>query len=407
MNSFSTWLTTSFVILGGLTPAEWLVGFLVIIQVPAAVVLLSRLFQALGRIPPLQPVLQDHPDWAGQVTVIIPTLNEGARIQPCLAGLKLQGAAIREVIVVDSRSQDDTVAKVLAVQAEDPRFRVITDPPLPPDWIGRPWALHQGFLHADPHSTWILGLDADTRPQGGLVNSLLQEAQRGSWDLLTAAPRFLLEHLGEAWLQPSLLMTLIYRFGAAGTSGDPERVMANGQCMLLRRQTLAAMGGYTAAKQSFCDDVTLARAAARQGFRVGFADGSPVLQVRMYTSLVETWREWGRSLDLKDGAPPGQVLVDGLFLLAVMGIPLPMGVVLTVLHSWQSDWIVERVLWGLNLGFLGIRCGMLAAVAPSYVRRPWTFWLSPLADPLAAARILISLFSRPKRWRGRDYSKQQ
>ena len=35
------------------------------------------------------------------------------------------------------------------------------------------------------------------------------------------------------------------------------------------------------------------------------------------------------------------------------------------------------------------------------------FWLSPLADPLAALRILLSTLRRPTRWRGREYGSLQ
>ena len=39
---------------------------------------------------------------------------------------------------------------------------------------------------------------------------------------------------------------------------------------LCRRSVLAQAGGYTSARNSFCDDVTLARNIAAQGFKVGF-----------------------------------------------------------------------------------------------------------------------------------------
>jgi dolichol-phosphate mannosyltransferase len=43
-------------------------------------------------------------------------------------------------------------------------------------------------------------------------------------------------------------------------------------------------------------------------------------------------------------------------------------------------------------------------VRSSYDAVQWSFWLSPLADPLAALRILISTLSVPKSWRGRSYA---
>jgi dolichol-phosphate mannosyltransferase len=43
------------------------------------------------------------------------------------------------------------------------------------------------------------------------------------------------------------------------------------------------------------------------------------------------------------------------------------------------------------------------ALASSYERKGVPFWLSPLADPLAAIRILLSTLRTPKRWRSREY----
>ncbi|HEY9662195.1 MAG TPA: glycosyltransferase, partial [Allocoleopsis sp.] len=139
---------------------------LVMIQLPAVAILLSRLLQAPRRTPPLLPQ-PATPNLLGQVSIVVPTLNEAARISPCLAGLTRQGYEVREIIVVDSRSQDNTVDLVKTAQVSDPRFRAMTDDPLPPDWVGRPWALHNGFLHSSEHSEWVLGIDADTQPQPG------------------------------------------------------------------------------------------------------------------------------------------------------------------------------------------------------------------------------------------------
>ncbi|MDX2273650.1 MAG: glycosyltransferase family 2 protein [Cyanobacteriota bacterium] len=382
---------------------EWLSLGLLMTQVPATLQLLMRLAAAPFRPAPLQPEAGD-PQHSGRVSVLVPTLNEAERIDPCLEGLHHQGSTLREVVVIDSRSQDETVAKVLAMQARDPRFRVVTDDPLPSGWVGRPWALHSGYLAAHPESDWILGIDADTRPQAGLVDSLLKVAMAENFDVVTLAPRFILKHWGEAWLQPSLLVTLIYRFGAVGDPPEtPERTMANGQCCLIRKSVLSEVSGYSLARHSFCDDVTLVRALAARGLRVGFLDGSCLIQVRMYTSLAETWREWGRSLDLKDASPAAQVWSDAWFLLMVQGIPLPLTLGLSVLRAWASSSWLLLGLWALNGGLVLFRWGLLLGIRHSYANPPWTFWLSPLADPLAVLRIILSSLQKPRRWRGRSY----
>lgn len=377
---------------------------ILLFQLPATGLLLGRLGRAPFRRPPLHPQPSD-PQRAGSVSVIVPTLNEAERIQPCLEGLHQQGAELAEVVVVDSRSQDETVPKVLAMQEQDPRFRVVTDDPLPPGWVGRPWALHSGWYASSDETEWILGIDADTQPQPGLIASVLQVATQEGFDVITLAPRFILEHWGEAWLQPALLITLIYRFGAVGQIGSsPERTMANGQCFLARKSVLQAVGGYQLARSSFCDDVTLVRGIAAQGYNVGFLDGSNLIQVRMYTSFQETWREWGRSLDLKDASTLWQTGQDWIFLAAVQGLPVAILGVLVALRVWQIESGVIWSLLGLNAGLVVFRWGLLLGIAHSYVRRPWTFWLSPLADPLAVARIGISALTRPRSWRGRSYA---
>ena len=380
---------------------------LLALQLPAVMVLLSRLLRGPTRRPPLCPV-RAHPDQIGAVSVVVPTLNEAARIAPCIEGLTQQTYEVREILVVDSRSTDGTPDIVRAAQRTDPRFRLLTDDPLPPDWVGRPWALHYGYTHSSSGSEWILGIDADTQPQPGLVPALITAAEAEGYDLVSLSPQFILKTPGEIWLQPALLMTLVYRFGPAGASDSgAERIMANGQCFLCRRDLLAGLGGYAVAKMSFCDDVTLARYAAQAGARVGFWDGALLLKVRMYEGLQETWKEWGRSLDLKDASSSGQVWSDLWFLTSVQALPwLGLPFLLMGLGA-EAPTLTVQLSSGLNLSLIAARIALQWAILPSYdlsqAAGRWMFWLSPLADPLAVLRIWLSSFRTPTSWRGRRY----
>ncbi|MCC5614186.1 glycosyltransferase [Nostoc sp. CHAB 5836] len=382
---------------------------LLLIQLPATAILFSRLLKGPRRHPPIEPQ-QPTPELLGSVSVVIPTLNEALRISPLLAGLSQQSYEVREIMVVDSKSSDGTPDLVKASQQKDPRFRLMTDDPLPSGWVGRPWALHNGFLYSSDASQWFLGLDADIQPHPGLVAGLVKTAEAQGYDLVSLSPQFILKYPGECWLQPALLMTLLYRFDPAGINTDqPERVMANGQCFLCRRSVLAAVGGYSSARSSFCDDVTLARNIAIQGYKVGFLDGAKVLKVRMYEGAMETWKEWGRSLDLKDATSRSQLWGDLWLLTSVQGLPLlivPTYLLISLPLSHLP--IPSLLLLGLNLFLVLIRFAMLIAIAPSYDRTSakgaWLFWLSPLADPLAVLRIFLSAFRTPREWRGRKYS---
>jgi dolichol-phosphate mannosyltransferase len=109
----------------------------------------------------------------------------------------------------------------------------------------------------------------------------------------------------------------------------------------------------------------------------------------MYESAAETWREWGRSIALPGVSGPGRQAADLAVVWLVLGLP-----VLRTLALRPAR---------LDLALLALRAALLAGLAEAYPRRGPAFWCSPLADPLAAVRLTLSVL-RPRRvWRGRRY----
>lgn len=382
--------------------------FLLGVQVVLLLVLLSRLMPGRTRRPPVRPVLTSRSETT--VTVVVATLNEAARIQPCLDGLMAQTAPMLEVLVVDSRSTDGTRELVAAASARDRRIRLLTDEPVPDGWVGKVWALETGLRQA--RGDWMLGIDADTVPAPGLVGAVVEAVERDGFDVASFSPRFEGQAPGERFVQPAMLVTLVYRCGAAGaTQPPPDRVLANGQCFLARRALLEQHGGYAPARASFSDDVTLARHLAARGARVGFLDGSEIIRVRSYASLGEMWREWGRSFDLKDATPLWRRWLDVALVWSTQALPLPFLLGLSVLAvlreratpSAPHDMLIEALLL-VNASALVVRLMMLIALRGSYAERGFPYWCSWLADIPAAIRLTISTARVPKRWRGRSYS---
>src|SRR5690606_10823390 len=72
-----------------------------------------------------------------RVSILIPARNEADAIGPCVqAALDAQRAKV-EVVVLDDDSRDETAAIVAAIARRDPRVRLESAPPLPPDWCGK------------------------------------------------------------------------------------------------------------------------------------------------------------------------------------------------------------------------------------------------------------------------------
>ena len=83
-------------------------------------------------------------------------------------------------------------------------------------------------------------------------------------DLVTASARFVCERPGERLLHPSMLASLVYRYGPSDADAPvaPGRVLANGQVTAVRRDA-AAGGGRLRAGRGAHDRRRRARAGAR------------------------------------------------------------------------------------------------------------------------------------------------
>ncbi len=336
-----------------------------------------------------------HRDSVGDVSVIVPVLNEEGRLQPCLQGLIAQGDEVAEILVVDGGSTDGTPALIEEFADRDARVRLVDASPIPSDWNGKAWGLQAGLDQA--RSPFVLTIDADVRANPALVRSLLDHADTTGLDVLSVATRQEIDGIGEGLLHPSMLTTLVYRFGIPGgryrTVSD---VQANGQCFLARRSVLEQVGGFAAVHDSICEDITLARRIVEHGHEVGFFEAGDLVAVRMYSDWRETWRNWPRSLPMRDRYFGIHGAIGLVEVLTIQALPLP---ILAI--SWMTRGQRTNRLASLNLLLLVTRLGILAGTARAYDHRPITYWLSPLADMPVAVRLITSALQRQHTWRGR------
>ncbi len=364
------------------------------------------------------------------VSVIVPVLNEVDRLAPCLDGLIAQGSEAREILVVDGGSGDRTQDLIRAYRARDDRVRLVDASPVPPGWNGKAWGLQVGLERSDPRAPWILTIDADVRPSAALTRSLLTHAGREGVAALSVATAQELSGPLEALPHPALLTTLVYRFGPPGHAARRVRAaQANGQCFLARRDALERCRAFVVARASICEDVTIARSLVAAGYAVGFYEvnkGENLVSVEMYRDWRDAWRNWPRSLPLRDqySGLGGSVL--GLCeVTLIQALPLPLCALLLPRlssplprtgecagPSAAAEGPVSRgvgvralgsegALLAVNAVLAAVRLGVLAGTARAYRRVPATYWLSPLCDLPVALRLWISLFQRRHTWRGR------
>lgn len=362
-------------------------GAFTVVRAACGAIALARVARGARREAPLTSA-SGAGDGAGHgadpsVSVVIPARNEQDRLGLCLEALA-DDPAVTEVVVVDDESTDATAAVAGAHGA-----LVVAAGPRPPAWAGKTWALQRGIGSAK--GEWVVALDADTRPARGLVRAAVQAARSSGADLLTVGGRFDCASPTERFLHPAMLATLVYRFGPPGTRRPPRptRALANGQCMVVPRDSFLVAGGFEPVAGSLVEDVALARRIAGGGGIVKFVDGGPLLDVVGYGSAAAVWHGWGRSLGLAEVTSAPSQAADLILVWAAMAAPLPR------LLTGRGD--------ALDVALVSLRIGVLAALAGSYRRRGLTWWLSPLADAAVALGLTATTLRPVRTWRGRTY----
>jgi len=331
------------------------------------------------------------------VSVLVPLRDEAHRAPPCLRALLAQRGVPRlEIVVLDDGSTDGTADVVREVAGGDPRLRLFTGTPPPPDWLGKPHACHQLAARADPAARVLIFVDADVVLQPGAVAAAVG-LLRG-FELITPYPRIVAETPGERLVQPLLQWSWLtfLPLRAMERSRRPSLVAAGGQFLVATRAGYERAGGHAAVRDRVLEDIELARAVKRSGGRVALADGSGIASCRMY----ETWRDltsgYTKSLWASFPSPVSAAAVV-LMLLLIYAAPPLLAVVGAAVAAWAWTWV------GATAYVLGVISRVISGRATGA-----RVWPDALAHPVSVA-VLGWLVARSYRlhrrggltWKGR------
>ncbi|MEJ7902245.1 MAG: hypothetical protein WKF63_10385, partial [Thermomicrobiales bacterium] len=207
----------------------------------------------------------------------------------------------------------------------------------------------------------------------------------------------------EAIVHPALLATLVYRYGIPGSATTSvEDVQANGQCFLALTDAMERIGGFCSGQGAISEDVTIARSLVAHGVAVGFfepASGVELVDVEMYDGCRDAWRNWTRSLPMRDHSSGYRWWLKMFEMTLTMGLPLVL--LLASGGRYRSGSSVRHGVIRLNLGLVMMRYGVAAGMRRAYRDTPATYWLSPLVDPAVCIKLWISALRRHHEWRGR------
>ncbi len=274
------------------------------VSVPLAPTLLYALpwlvpYLALIRLAKRDPNLnRTAPVTGPAVSVIIPARNEAAAIERVVRSILASTYPALEVLVVDDRSTDDTAAIAERIAATDRRLRVIRGDALPEGWYGKPWACYQGYRAAGGEI--LLFTDADTRHEPELIARALGAGAAAKADLVTVAPH---QECGSFWerlIMPQIwiLLGLRYQPDSVNHARHARDVIANGQFIMVRRESYEAVGTHATVRMEVVEDLALAQAFWRAGKVIRFAFAETLMTTRMYSNLREIIEGWSKNVYL-------------------------------------------------------------------------------------------------------------
>jgi chlorobactene glucosyltransferase len=347
-------------------------------------------------------LLTEKPEDLPFVSIIVPARNEERQIERCVRSLLAQEWVDFEIVAVDDVSTDATPQILARLAAEDSRLHVVEGAPLPPGWVGKPWALHQATQRAQ--GEWMLFTDADTEHAPRGVASALEYAVRSGLDVFSPLTDQELVSLAERAVLPSIFNLIVFAIGSLAEINDPARpqnAVLNGQYILIKRSALLALGGYAAVRDQIAEDLELARLIKRDGrFRLQLAGGKAFASTRMYRSFGEIWAGFTKNVFTGTGGNAANLLLGALFLFSISATPPLLAVRALARRRYVSA--IEAAA-----------CSLLAIGAMAYsfgrsgVDKRLALW-QPFGTAVFAAIALNSAFrvlsGRGVEWRGRTYS---
>ncbi len=363
---------------------------------------LWEIAQAGRTVPEIDPEQQSQlPSEAPLISVIVPAFNEQDGIGACLRSVLAQDYPNFELIFVNDRSNDNTLAIAESLIRNKTDAILLTVKDLPAGWTGKCHALNTAAQRAS--GEWLAFLDADTRLHKSALRQCYCEAVRRKVSMLTLSPRFVLKTFWEKALQPAFAAMSCILFPLSLVNDPDSKVAsANGMFYIINRQAYDRIGGHRDVKGLAVEDIGIGKRVKAAGLGLLFANGRSIMRTRMYTDFHETVSGWIRILS----ASMNYELMPTIKYLC-MHILVSFPILVTALHVyfWNSSGLIaELFLPGICIFGMTVASCLFC----SQIGAPKKYSVLLVIGNLALIWVYLIILKRillnePLQWRGTTY----
>jgi 4,4'-diaponeurosporenoate glycosyltransferase len=245
----------------------WLVGYILLFRI-------TLLSDKEG-----EPIIKTR------LSVIVPARNESERLPILLASLQRQTCPPVEVIVVDDQSEDDT-----AQIAQSFGARVISSQALPPGWVGKTWACHQGAKAAS--GDFFLFLDADVFLERTALQRILRTFDETK-GVLSIQPY---HEVKKAYEELSAVFNLIQLAASSAFTFKGDAVVNKrlfGPTLFVSKENYTKSGGHEAVRNRVLENFFMSKMFIQNQIAIHCFSGKGAVSFRMYPNglydLIQGW----------------------------------------------------------------------------------------------------------------------
>jgi chlorobactene glucosyltransferase len=284
------------------------------------------------------------------VSVLIPARNEENNIETCLNSLLNQHYKNIEILVINDNSTDNTENILNRISAEDPRVRVFNGAPLPEDWYGKPFALHQ--LSSQVKGEILLFTDADTEHSPASISWAVTNMQKLKADMISGYIGQILLKFGEIITVP-LMFCLTGFIIPISLNRFSRRLnifsVAIGQFIVIRHEVFKAIGGCEAFKKKTSEDVFLAHYVKQKGYNTRFLNISEYVKCRMYKGYRAAIEGIGKNVFDFFGKNTLIIFLVALAIFFFLILPFPLLFVCIAMSSpWTLHILIVNILYTIT-----------------------------------------------------------
>lgn len=322
-----------------------------------------RSFRGLGSVRMLRPDGEGPGADPPRIDVVAPAHDEEREVEASMRSILAQDYPDFRLFAVDDQSTDATPAILEQVAATDRRMIVVRGVERPTGWVGKTWAVQQGFDRSD--ADWVAFVDADMELHPEALAVAVRVARESNADLVSLLPRPICRTFWQSVVAPTLglLLAQLYPLGRVN---DPSRAeaLAAGGFILVRRSAYLQAGGHEAVRSEIVEDINLARRFKALGARLAVHPAGDLARTHMYGTFGEIWR------GLRKNFYAGMEYQPHKFVTTLLVVPI---------FAWTP---IIAIIAGIATGSIALTaaggCGWLGQAAAAlpiivFARIPWLY----------------------------------